>query len=541
MSKKDIDETKVSKAESAEAAADKAEKEPKKPKNFKKLKYGSMFLVSIALVAAIVIVLNIMVGMLAKRSPIKIDLTPDNRYELSDETVNVLKNMDKDVEVVVTVTRDYFDSLAAYYERMYSQYVPGTEVPYDMIPQLLDKYKLHAEQGSGSIDVKYVDIDVDPDVLAKYKKYYSGDINKGDMVVYSNERVRVISGNDVINMLIADQNAFQSSGVLQFSFAGESSITSAIMSVIDANPVSVAVVKTMGGQPLYNTAQYGAVVENFENDLLTKNGYDCTDVDITLDELDTESFDMVVLAVPSFDLGEESIAKLSDFLYNGGRYDRSMIYIPGVEQTNLPNIAEFLADWSISVENNLILDDSYMDNTNIVLTVGDMEAVGTLPNETLPIVAPYARELTVIKKNNGDLVSEVLVSSGKSYTVDMLDQQAEPGAEGSRAVAVITKKQTSEQLNIYTSSLLVMGSSFMASDTLITQNNTYNNANVLVNMINTMTGKESTAVIPDKTLQQNYIAPTANEAKTIKIIVQWIIPFIVAAIGIFVLLRRRNR
>lgn len=539
MSKEKIDETKVSKAEAG--AAEKSEKAPKKPKNFKKLKYGSVFIVSIALVVAIVVVLNIMVSMLAKRSPIKIDLTPDNRYELSDETVAVLKNMDKDVEITVTVTREYFDSIAAYYERMYSSYVPGTEVPYDMIPMLLDKYKLYAEQGSGSVDVKYVDIDVDPDVLAKYNKYYSGDINKGDMIVYSNERVRVISGTDVINMLVADQNAFQSSGVLQFAFVGESTITSAIMSVVDTSPVSVAFIKTMNGQPLYNTTQYGTLIDSIENGLLTKNGYDCTDVDITLDELDTEKYDMVVLAVPSYDLGEESIAKLSNFLYNGGKYDRNMVYFPGVEQTNLPNIAEFLADWSIKVENSLILDDSYMDNTNIVLSVSDMEAVGSLPSETLPIVAPYAREISIIKKNNDDIVSQVLSSSDKSYTRDMLDQNAEPGAEGARAVAVLTKKQAAEQFNVYTSSLLVIGSSFMADDLLITQNNTYNNANVLVNMFNTMTGKESTAVIPDKNLQQSYIAPTAKEARNIKVIVIWVIPFIAAAIGVVVLLRRRNR
>lgn len=540
MSKKAIDETKVSasETESAEATAEKAEK---KPKNFKKLKYGSMFLVSIALVIAIVVVLNIMVSMLAKRSPIKIDLTPDNRYELSDETINVLRNMDKDVEIIVTVTRDYFDTLASYYERMYSQYVPGTEVPYDMIPQLLDKYKLHAEQGSGSVNVKYVDIDVDPDVLAKYNKYYSGEITKGDMIVYSNERVRVISGNDVINMLVADQNAFQSSGVLQFSFAGESTITSAVMSVIDANPVSVAFIRTMNGQPVYNTAQYGALVDNIQNELLTKNGYDCMPVDISAGELDPERYDMVVLAVPSYDLNEDSIAKLSDFLYNGGKYDRNMIYIPGVEQTNMPNIDAFLADWSIKVENKLILDDSYADMTNIALTVSDKEAVGTLPNEVLPVVAPYAREITVLKKNNQDIVSQVLTSSDKSYTIDMLDQNAEKGEAGARAVAVLTKKQTSEQLNIYTSSLLVIGSSFMVDDTLITQTNTYNNANVLVNMFNTMTGKESTAVIPNKTLQQSYIAPTAKEARNIKIIVIWAIPIIAAFIGAVVLLRRRNK
>ena len=76
MSKKEIDEKKVEKTvdevkETAEKAKDTAEKAVEettaKVRNFKKLKYGSMFYIAIALVIAIVVVLNFMVGMFAKR------------------------------------------------------------------------------------------------------------------------------------------------------------------------------------------------------------------------------------------------------------------------------------------------------------------------------------------------------------------------------------------------------------------------------------------------------------------------------------------
>ena len=81
----------------------------------------------------------------------------------------------------------------------------------------------------------------------------------------------------------------------------------------------------------------------------------------------------------------------------------------------------------------------------------------------------------------------------------------------------------------------------MTGSTYIQQNSTFNNANVLINIINNMTGKESGVVIPDKSLQSSFIAPTTKQARNIRIIVMWVIPFIIAAVGVFVLLRRRNK
>ena len=120
----------------------------KKPRNLKKLKFGSMSVVVLILVIAIVIVLNLMANIMSKRYPMKVDLTPDKRYELTDESIQVLKDLDKDVEITVTSTRDTFASMATYFQQMYASYYGmNVELPYDMIPEILDKYSIYAEQG----------------------------------------------------------------------------------------------------------------------------------------------------------------------------------------------------------------------------------------------------------------------------------------------------------------------------------------------------------------------------------------------------------
>jgi len=546
MSKKEIDSKKAEETvkKTVDEAADVEAASVKAPDKHRKLKYGAMFYVIIALVIAVVVILNIMVNVVAKRSPVKIDITPDNRYELTDESINAVKALDKDVEVVVTSEKDYFTALRNYWESYYTGgYGVPTEIPYDMIPELLDKYSVYAQQGKGGINVKYVDLDKDPDAVAKFKKNYNGDIQRGSIVIACGDRVRVLDANEVNNMMTVDQVAMQSQQ-LKFLFTGESTLTSAITSVTDAHPVKVAFVKTMNNIAVYDEQGYGGYAESFEKELLTKNGYDCTDIDIAQDEISPEDYDMVVLLAPSVDFTEDIIKKFSDFLYNGGKYDRNMIYAPDVSKTNLPNIDEFLADWSIKVENNIILDETNAvgnSPSNIIVSVSDSETVGTLPNDRLPIISQYTRELTPITKNNEAIVKEVLKSSAESYSADITQDEPEYGEKGERDVVLLSQKQHSEDFAVYTSSLLVLGSPTLADQNFLQQTSSVNNASVLLGIVNNMTGKEKGVVIADKNLQSSFIAPTAPQLKKIYVTVVWIIPFIIAAVGVIVLLRRRNK
>ena len=390
---------------------------------------------------------------------------------------------------------------------------------------------MYAKQGKGSITVQYVDMNKDPDIIAKYRKYYNNDIPEGSIVVFSenngNGRVKVISQEEIVSMIKPSNTSTQTA--VTMNFVGESTITSAILNVTDSNPIKTAFVSMMNGTSITGQG-YESVNSNFMS-FLSKNGYDCTEIDIASDSLSPEDYDMVVVPMPSVDFSADIIEKLSDFLYNDGNYERNMLYIPNLYVTDLPNISEFLADWSIQVEESAILDDTnwietylgFNQNVNIKLSVNDTDSVGTLPNESLPIVAPAT-----------SVAVSVLKSMDTSYDQDNSDT-------GARDAVILSKKETSAGLDRYTSNLLVLGSSFMISDSILTQTNAFNNANVIIGMLNTMTGKEATAVIPEKALQQSLISPTSSEMNVIKIVVIYVIPAIVAVAGIVVFVRRKNR
>ena len=269
----------------------------------------------------------------------------------------------------------------------------------------------------------------------------------------------------------------------------------------------------------------------------------CTEVDIATDDL-IENYDMLVLCCPAYDFSEGIITKMSDFLYNDGKYEKDMIYIPSLDALNIPNITEFLADWKIQIEESYIKDE-----TNSVaisgklyptIAVSDSEEVGALPNDTLPIVAPFGRNITVLDKNNETVIKELLKSNETSYTSSLADG-SDSDDRAAYDIVVKARKETSSGISVYGSDLLVLGSPYMIDSSIISNTNTYNNAEVLLKVINNMSGKENGAIIPEKALQQNYISPSAREIMVIRILVIFVLPLIIACIGIVVLLRRKNR
>lgn len=511
------------------------ENSEKKPRNFKKVKYGSMSIVILVLVIAIVVVLNIVLSLFMKRYPIKVDLTSDKRYELCDESIDVLKNMTSDVEITVTYPKETLIQ--------YSYY--------QMIPEILDKYSVYAKAGGGSVEINYVDVTKDPDVISKYSKYYNGTISEGSIVVYANEKVKVVN---MTSMFTSSSSSSYSttSDSNSVSFIGESSLTSAIMSVTDANPINAAFTTYINQAYVYGEdsgAYYST--EKFKS-LLSSNGYECTDIDVMTDKISTEDYDLLVIPAPSSDFNEDVIASLEDFLYNEGNYGKSVIYISGLYATDLPNLEEFLAKWNVQIEDNVVFDDDNIINATVsslggttsapIVQIADTDAVGTLSNESLPIIAPFSRQLTVLSKNSDIDTTAVLTSQSTSYLRSLSSTGDEAvGDKGENNIITLSTRQRAEQLDVYESNVLVIGSCYMSDPSILTNTSAYNNANVLLNTVNTMTGKESSFVIPQKNLEEATLALTSSQGNGIRVIVVYIIPLVVIAIGVIVFIRRKNR
>ena len=59
------------------------------------------------------------------------------------------------------------------------------------------------------------------------------------------------------------------------------------------------------------------------------------------DELDTATYDILVLPAPKTDLTMDSIQKLQDFMYNDGNLGKQLVYIADYTQSSTPNLTLF--------------------------------------------------------------------------------------------------------------------------------------------------------------------------------------------------------
>ena len=74
----------------------------------RRLRHGTMATVlSVCFVAAVVLV-NVIVSILVDRYPISVDLTSNKVFELSQESIDYVENIDKDIDVYILATKEDF-------------------------------------------------------------------------------------------------------------------------------------------------------------------------------------------------------------------------------------------------------------------------------------------------------------------------------------------------------------------------------------------------------------------------------------------------
>ena len=540
--------------EQQDAAKEAKPEKVKKPRNRKKLKYGALATgITVVFIAAVVL-LNVLVSVVMDRYPLKVDLTSSKLYEISQDSIDYVKNMSQDVEILVLAEESYFTT---------NNYMK-------IVPETLDKYR---QNSNGHITVEFYNMVNHPEITSKYKQYYSGEFQEGDMIVACGDRVKVLDFGDIIK---TEQTPDYSTYTYQtsYTFVGEQSITSAIMSVTDANPKKVAFIQTAGANSIYaDTNKYSVAALH---DLLDKNGYEITDVNLLNDSITAAEYDLVVLPAPYNDLTEAMITKLSDFLYNEGGLNRDMFYIADVKQNATPNLDAFLAEWGVSVGDAIVYEGNSSMAQYVSTVLGTLTAStavmaesdygAQLSNTSRPIVAPLARPINLLFEYNTNRTTLSLLQTTETaflYPLDTRTDSSEqttdvPGTEdstesttqtsfdistaetGVQNLMTITTKSNAVNEDVNSSQLMVMSSCSML-DYYVAQSASYNNAEYVVSAINVMVGKENGLVIADKALEQTNISITEGQLSGLRTLVIIIIPLIVVVIGLVVFVRRRNR
>ncbi len=300
--------------------------------------YGSNTLISTVIFIAILV----FVALIVQRHPWRLDLTETGTYSLSEQTRNVLKGIDKPVDIKV------FYAVAA----------PDQTQAKAKAKDLLDTYKYYSK----NINYEFIDPDVKPEAAHQYDvKTY------GTLVLLGYGKQQVIPA------------------------ASEESITNALLKLSRKDKKKIYFL-TGHGEHSVNSA-YNEGYSQVKT-ALEKNYFEVEEFDL-LHQADVPAdAAAVIVAGPKKPLGDFEVKALKAYLDRGGK-----LFVMIDPQTD-PGLNGFLQGYGVELGNDVIVDrlSRLFGASERVPVVAEYGTHKITNGFTLPTFYPDARSVSVAAK-----------------------------------------------------------------------------------------------------------------------------------------------
>jgi hypothetical protein len=313
-------------------------------------------------------------------------------------------------------------------------------------------------------------------------------------------------------------------------------MTGAIMNLTDSNPVYVTFRTGFGDNNRTDSSNLQSV--------LTSNGYIVTETNFLSEDIPEET-DVAILCSPTSDLSDELANNLSLWLENDGNFGHSLWYFADASQPSLPMIESILSEWGIGVETGYLAetDTSHVYNSYTYL-LSNYEENDYVDAGSKPILMPNTKALSVLWDNSSNRYTHLLLSTYSSAVIVPEDAdedwQLSDGVQDSYPVAVLGQRLTYKGTTACNSYLVAFGSMDM-TNSYFTSMSALNNGEYIVELMNTLTGKEAGITIVGKELGTETLGISTAQANVIGGFFQYALPIIVIIVGVIVWVRRRNK
>ncbi|NLA85296.1 MAG: GldG family protein [Clostridiales bacterium] len=465
----------------------------------KKFKYGGYAtVITLILIAALVIV-----NLVADLVPVRIDLTTNKLYSLSEQTTEILENLDKDVTIY---------------------YIGEQGSANPVIEEIVQRYA----RLSSHIRSDYIDPVRDPLTAQKYTKD-NNSLSTGNILVECGDLFRVISQYEMYNF-----RQSQTTGEYQVeSLAVEQRLTSAILFVTGAETPVAYELQGHGEKSLtYNTKRQ-MELENFEVKSLTLLGLDAVPEDAGL----------LIVNGPQRDLTDDELDVLKEYLANGGK----MLFMMDLLINELPKFQELLETYGIGLTNTMVIEGEpgkFIGGNPlyVIPTYGSHEIINPIKNNNLPMFLPGAHALKEAETLRTTLTIETLLETsdkafGRPATSSDTSLEKQAGdLEGplKLAVAIEDNVYNLAANETYKARLVVIGNSDFLDVGL------EGGSNLFMNSLNWIYERKDTISIRPKSLTYQPLTVTGMQLRIYGALALIIVPLICLIAGLAVWLRRRN-
>ncbi len=473
--------------------------------NSRSLKYGSNSVILIVAVIVIALLVNILIGM----ADLKLDLTSNKLFSLSDVTKNELEALDKEVQII-----GLFDDGKV-----------GTGSEYKEVTDLLDLYDKYP-----NVVVEYIDPEKNPTIMNALDPDDTLDLGSTDFVVKStvngNEKKKKLDYYDLFSMQF-DQSTFQS---YKTGSTAEQGFTGAIKYV--TSEVTPVVYFIEGHEELDVDSQLSNVSEYLDkNNLLVKK------LNLLSAEKVPEDAEIIVFSAPKRDITIAEKDKLDAYFDQGGKAIFMFDYLatdPSFDQFN-----DLLSGFNVKVNNDKVKENDEgrhlpNDQYTIVLDVSSNDIVPQAFNALLS----DSRSISILKNTKEYIITTSLMSTSDKAVGEMVNPSRGSDLKGPLDIAVAVENQGGAAI----SKILVMGNASFISNDAAQAYGTYYNYSIafFLQSMSWMIDKEDEIIVPEKNYEVNQIQITQLQSSIMGGVLIIVFPLLILGTGLMVYLRRRH-
>ena len=469
--------------------------------NKRSFKYGSYAIAVSTIVIAIIIVFNALLGLDVVRDRLRFDITKEQMFSLSEPSIDLLKNLDKDVEVIILTDEKYYKG----------------NIILESIVDILKQYNL---KSNGKVTTSFLDVDKNPTYISKeLDPEQTKGIKEDSIVVKSGTKIKVVSQNDMV------EYDYQYYGSYPAALKIEQIFSSAIKSVIsDFTPV------------IYFATGHGEISTDTElselKSTITANNYEVKE--ISLANPVPEDAAIIFFASPKTDLLAKELENLLAFMEKGG----DAVFLMDVQSTSeeLPNFDMVFERYSLALNNDIVLEGDqnwYMNEFTIIIPQpNENDVTMNLDPRSLFLYMPNCRSVEIELADKQWVNTQPLfMTSNKSQSTNLVTGETIGGPFLLGALSEYRGEDTSK--------IALIGNAAFITDNWM-QNTSYNGVRYILSTLNWMQDKADSIFIPSKSLASEPIKMTESTRFIAFIILSFILPLVIIGLGVFVWIRRKH-
>lgn len=474
----------------------------KKTSIFKKksFKYGSYSVALTAGIIAVVVFINIILGLDVIRKRVRFDITEDQMFSISTQTKDLLKGLNQDVDIFILTPENEYGAV--------------------VVTETLNQYNIYS---NGRVKVQYVDLDKDPTFISKNldPDQVQG-IKPNSIVVKSNGRIKVLTNDDFVETSTDYYTYGEATGLRV-----EQAFTSAIKSVSAEKANKIYFVS---GHGELEPDEYFKELKS----AISLNNYDIGS--LTLNAAVPEDADILFFTSPASDLLVKELEFLNDYLEQGG----DAVFLFDISKTGeeLPNFNKVFNRYYLALNNDYVYEynqQNYLQENFIILPqVYTNDVTKHLNADSVAVYLPGSRSIGIMTSDKEYVKNYAMFgSTDRSEAFSLLVQgESRPGPFCLGALGEVQGMQVSR--------IALIGNSLFVSDSVMAQFGD-NGKRYMVSTLNWMTEKaDNSILIPAKSLAARPLNINEQTRILVFIIMSGVLPLAIIGAGVFVWLRRKN-